>query len=51
MLTSTRFADRMKNGIRNSEVVVFEECSHATIYETVEDFNARTLAFLKQHTG
>src|SRR5215468_8426961 len=27
MVTSTRFADTMKNGIRQSELVVFEDCS------------------------
>jgi hypothetical protein len=31
--------------------VVFEDCSHAAIYETVPDFNARTLAFLQRHSG
>jgi pimeloyl-ACP methyl ester carboxylesterase len=51
LLTSTRFADRMKSSIQDSEVVVFGECSHAPIYEKVEEFNARTLAFLKQHTA
>lgn len=50
MVTSTRFANRMKNGIQNAEVVIFDDCSHATIYENVEAFNAKTLAFLKQHT-
>ncbi len=28
---------------------MFEDCSHAPIYENVEEFNARTLAFLQQH--
>jgi pimeloyl-ACP methyl ester carboxylesterase len=51
LLTSTRFADRMKNSIRNSEILIFEECSHAMIYENVQDFNVKTLAFLKRHTG
>jgi pimeloyl-ACP methyl ester carboxylesterase len=51
MVTSTRFAGRLKDGIRNSELVIFEDCSHAMIYEKVEDFNARTLAFLRQHSG
>jgi 3-oxoadipate enol-lactonase len=48
MVTSTRFADRMKNGIKNSEVVIFEDCSHAPIYENVAAFNQKTLEFLKQ---
>jgi len=51
MVTSTRFADAMKNGIRNSEVVVFDGCAHAPIYEDVAGFNAKTLAFLQKHTG
>jgi pimeloyl-ACP methyl ester carboxylesterase len=51
MVTSTRFADRMKKGIQRSELIVFEDCSHAPIYEKVEEFNQRTLAFLKRHSG
>ena len=51
MLTSTRFADRMKSRIRNSELLIFEGCAHAPIYEKVEEFNQKTLAFLKQHSG
>ena len=49
LLTSTRFADRLRNAIRGSEVVIFEECAHAPIYERVDEFNQRTLAFLRQH--
>jgi pimeloyl-ACP methyl ester carboxylesterase len=49
--TSTRFAEPLKNGIRNSEVVIFEDASHAPIYEKVDEFNQRTLAFLKAHSG
>jgi pimeloyl-ACP methyl ester carboxylesterase len=49
LLTSTRFADRLKNGIRNSELLVFEGCAHAALYEKVEEFNSRTLEFLKGH--
>ena len=51
MVTSTRFADRLKNGIRNSELLVFEGCSHAPIYENVQEFNQITLQFLRRHTG
>jgi pimeloyl-ACP methyl ester carboxylesterase len=50
LLTSTRFADRLKNAIKGSEVWIFEGCAHAPIYEKVEEFNQRTLAFLRQHT-
>jgi len=51
MVTSTRFADRLKQGIQRSELIVFEGCSHAPIYEKVEEFNQRTLAFLKRHSA
>lgn len=50
MVTSTRFAEPLSSGIANSEVVVFEGSSHAPIYEQVEEFNARTLAFLHAHS-
>jgi pimeloyl-ACP methyl ester carboxylesterase len=50
MLTSSsRFADAMKSQIRGSEVVVFEGCAHAPIYERVEEFNQTTLRFLQLH--
>ena len=51
IVTSTRFADPLKSGIKGSELTVFETCAHAAIYETVADFNERTLAFLKRHVG
>ena len=51
MVTSTRFADRMKNGIRNSELYIFEDCSHAGLYENVPAFNEKTLAFLRKNAG
>lgn len=51
MATSTRFADRMKGSIRNSELLVFEGCAHAPIYENVAEFNDKTLQFLKRQTG
>jgi len=51
MATSTRFADRMMQAIRNSEVLIFEGCSHAPIYEKVEEFNQKTLTFLQQCAG
>ncbi len=44
------FADRLKT-IQQSELVVFEGCAHATIYEKVDEFNQTTLEFLKQHSG
>jgi pimeloyl-ACP methyl ester carboxylesterase len=48
--TSTRFAERMKSGIRNSELLIFEACAHAPIYENVEEFNKTTLQFLTGQT-
>lgn len=48
--TSLRFADRLQT-IRNSELLVFEECSHAPIYENVAGFNEKTLQFLKRHAA
>ena len=51
LATSTRFADRLKGPIPNSELLIFEGCSHAAIYEKVEEFNAKTLNFLQRHAG
>jgi pimeloyl-ACP methyl ester carboxylesterase len=51
MVTSTRFAERMTSGIKGSELVIFEGCAHAPIYEKVDEFNQKTLAFLQKHTG
>ena len=48
-VTSTRFADQMTGGIPGSEVLIFEECAHAPIYEKVEEFNQKTLAFLRSN--
>ena len=50
-LTSTRFADRIKGQIRNSEVLIFEGCAHAPLYEKVEEFNQKSLQFLERHAG
>ena len=49
--TSTRFAESMRGRIRNSELLIFEGCAHAPIYEKVEEFNDKTLQFLKRHAG
>jgi pimeloyl-ACP methyl ester carboxylesterase len=46
-----RFADRLKNGIRGSELHIFEDCSHAPLYENVPAFNGKTLSFLTRHAG
>jgi proline iminopeptidase len=50
-LTSTRFADRLKSGIRNSELLIIEECAHAPLDQNVAEFNQRTLAFLQRHAA
>jgi pimeloyl-ACP methyl ester carboxylesterase len=51
LVTSTRFADPLQQGIPQAELVIFEGCAHAPIYENVEEFNQTTLAFLQQHAG
>jgi pimeloyl-ACP methyl ester carboxylesterase len=48
---STRFAAPLTDGIKNAELVVFENCAHAPIYEDVEAFNAKTLDFLTRNSG
>jgi pimeloyl-ACP methyl ester carboxylesterase len=50
-LLTIRFADQLKGSIRNSELLVFEGCAHAALYEKVEEFNQKTLQFLQHHTG
>jgi 3-oxoadipate enol-lactonase len=49
LVTSTRFAGPIRDAIRDCELIVFEDCSHAPIYENVEEFNQQTLAFLQRH--
>jgi pimeloyl-ACP methyl ester carboxylesterase len=51
MATSTRFADPLMAAIPDCELHVFEDCSHAPIYENVDGFNQRTGAFLQRHSG
>ena len=36
---------------QQAELVIFEGCAHAPIYEKVDEFNQATLEFLKRHTG
>ncbi len=50
-VTSTRFAEPLKNGIKNADLVIFDDCAHTALYEKVEEFNQRTLTFLKAHSG
>jgi 3-oxoadipate enol-lactonase len=49
LVCGPRFAAPLNQDISNSEVIVFEDCSHAPIYENVEAFNEQTLAFLQRH--
>jgi len=51
MVTSARFSERLKTGIKNSELHIFEDCSHAAIYENVPAFNEKSMAFLRKHSG
>ena len=51
LATSTRFADRMRGSIRDSELLIFDGCAHAPIYEKVEEFNQTTLRFMQRQTG
>jgi pimeloyl-ACP methyl ester carboxylesterase len=51
LVTSTRFAGPLTSAIAGAELVVFENCAHAPIYEDVEQFNQRTGDFLRQHSG
>jgi 3-oxoadipate enol-lactonase len=51
VVTSIRFADQLKRGIANSELHIFEDCSHAPIYENVPAFNTKTLEFLRKNAG
>ncbi len=50
-VTSTRFADPIREAIPDCDLVVFEDCAHAPIYENVGDFNQKTLAFLQRHSA
>jgi len=51
IVTSTRFAAPMTARIRNSELLMFEGCSHAPLYEDVQTFNEKTLKFLQRQAG
>jgi len=51
LVTSTRFVEPFRSGVKTSELVIFEMCAHAPIYENVSKFNEETLAFLKRHIG
>lgn len=51
LVTSTRFADPLTSAIAASELVVFDNLSHAALHEDPETFNQATLAFLQRHRG
>jgi len=51
MVTSTRFADRMKANIERTELIVFDDCAHAPNYEKVDEFNRETMAFLQRNAA
>jgi pimeloyl-ACP methyl ester carboxylesterase len=50
-VTSLRFAEPLQRAIRGAELHVFDDCSHAALYENVAAFNETTLAFLKKHAS
>jgi pimeloyl-ACP methyl ester carboxylesterase len=50
-ITSLRFAQPLQSAIPGSELIVFEDCAHAPIYEDVAGFNEQTLAFLQKYSG
>jgi 3-oxoadipate enol-lactonase len=51
MVTSARFSGPLTAAIPRAEVTVFEDCAHAPIYQNVEEFNQRTLAFLRRQAA
>ncbi len=46
LVCSTRFAEPLMSGIGGSELVVFEQLSHAGLHEDPDTFNRATLDFL-----
>jgi pimeloyl-ACP methyl ester carboxylesterase len=50
-VTSVRFAAPLTGAIKDTELVIFEDCAHAPIYENVAEFNAKTMDFLVRHCG
>jgi pimeloyl-ACP methyl ester carboxylesterase len=50
LVTSTRFAPALTEGIKNAELLVLEHLSHAGLHEDAAQFNRVTLEFLtRQH--
>jgi pimeloyl-ACP methyl ester carboxylesterase len=50
LVTSTRFAPTLTDGIRGAELVVFDHLSHAGLHEDADGFNRTTLEFLTRQT-
>jgi pimeloyl-ACP methyl ester carboxylesterase len=48
LVCSTRFAEPLSSGIRQSELVVFDHLLHAGLHEDPETFNRTTLEFLRR---
>lgn len=51
LVTSTRFAAVMTENIPGAELIIFDNCAHAPIYENVAEFNQKTLDFLQRHSS
>ncbi len=49
LVTSTRFAGPLSEAISGAELIVFGGAAHAPIYEITDEFNQRTLEFLRRH--
>jgi pimeloyl-ACP methyl ester carboxylesterase len=49
LVTPYSYAERIKRAVRDCEVSVFEDCSHGALYEKVDEFNQRVMAFLTGH--
>jgi pimeloyl-ACP methyl ester carboxylesterase len=41
----------MNGSISGAELEIFEACAHAPIYEKVDEFNRKTLAFLQRQAA
>src|SRR6266568_2604175 len=47
MWLAAKYPDKVnKQNIQHAELVIFEGCAHAPIYEKVDEFNQTTLEFL-----
>lgn len=51
LVTSTRFAEPLTSTIPNTEMVIFEQLSHAGLHEDPDTFNAATVDFLLRQAG